>query len=279
MRACDTRHPAEPYIDAPLIAVKDRVPMSPSMNRREQMHPSDHDSTQEHAMSQPHIRHSPRRSASVIALVGLLGLAGPAAAESSGSWLYDGTTDARTAWMSDGSVTDDPSDYFGYSAPIGTQSVVGFADARAKSEVAALSADVFAVGTAGQHSAYANARANSLYYDFTPGSYIVSFGYELTNPQDGLIMLASEAGIEGPGFEQAFTSGSGTFSATLQLDGWVAFYAWATGSAADGTAVAQAKLTDLSIVAAPVPEPSTWGLFTVGLMLCGALRLRSAIVA
>lgn len=222
------------------------------------------------------IQLSPRSLARAGALIALLGLAAPVvAAEPSGSWIYDGTTDAKTVWMSDGSVSDDPSDYFGYTAPIGTQSVVGFADARAKSEATSLSADVYAVGTAGLHAAQASGRANSLYYDFKPGRYIVSFGYELTNPQTGLIALASEAGIESPTFEQAFSSGSGTFSATLQLDGWVAFYAWAQGSAVDGNAVAQAKLTDLSIVAAPVPEPSTWSLFAAGLLLCGTLvRIR-----
>ncbi|OYW32886.1 MAG: hypothetical protein B7Z51_02425, partial [Methyloversatilis sp. 12-65-5] len=176
-------------------------------------------------MSPLHRRQLPHPRTYAIALAGLLCMASPAAAvEPSGSWLYDGTTSARTFWMSDGNVSEEPSDYFGYSAPIGTQSVVGFADARAKSEATALSADAFAVGSAGLHSAYASGRANSLYYDFTPGQYIVSFGYEMTSPQNGLITLASEAGIEGPGFEQAFSSGSGTFSATLQLDSWVAFY-------------------------------------------------------
>lgn len=227
-------------------------------------------------MSPLHRRQLPHPRTYAIALAGLLCMAGSAAAvEPSGSWLYDGTTSARTFWMSDGSVSEEPSDYFGYSAPIGTRSVVGFADARAKSEATALSADAFAVGSAGLHSAYASGRANSLYYDVTPGRYIVSFSYALTDPVDGLVMLATEAGIEGPGFEQAFSSGSGTFSATLQLDSWVAFYVWAVGSAADGTAVASAKLTDLSIVAAPVPEPSTWALFAVGLTLCGVLRRRS----
>ncbi len=225
--------------------------------------------------SQTQTRPSLRMPAKAVALVALLGLAGTAAAaEPSGSWLYDGTTDARTIWMSDGSVSEDPSEYFGYSAPIGTQSVVGFADARAKSEVATLSADVFAVGSAGLHTAYGSGRANSLYYDFAPGRYIVSFGYQLTDSQTGLITLASEVGVETSDFQQAFTSGSGTFSATLQLDGWIAFYAWASGGASDGTAISVAKLTDLSIVAAPVPEPSTWLLFAGGLMLCGVLRHR-----
>jgi hypothetical protein len=228
-------------------------------------------------MSQPHSRQLPLHASCLFAL---LCLAGPAAAaEPAGSWLYDGTTSARTFWMSDGSVSEEPSDYFGYSAPIGTQSVVGFADARAKSEAAALSADVFAVGSAGLHSAYASGRANSLYYDVTPGRYIVSFGYALTDPVDGLVTLATEAGIEGPGFEQAFTSGSGTFSATLQLDSWVAFYVWAVGSAVDGTAVASARLTDLSIVAAPVPEPKAWALFAIGLTLFGVLRRRAVALA
>lgn len=228
------------------------------------------------ATPQTQARPSFRMPAQAVLLAALLGLAGPAAAvaEPTGSWLYDGTTDARTIWMSDGAVSEDPSDYFGYSAPIGTQSVVGFADARAKSEVATLSADVFAVGSAGRHAAYGSGRANSLYYDFAPGRYIVSFSYELTDPQIGLITLASEAGVEAPDFQQAFTSGSGTFSATLELDGWIAFYAWASGSASDGTATSFAKLSDLSIVAAPVPEPSTWLLFAGGLMLCSVLRRR-----
>lgn len=241
------------------------------------MRPSVREITGESTMSrpQPHVRRLHRLPAHAVALVCLLGLAGPAAAaEPSGSWLYDGTTYAKTVWTSDGSTSEDPSDYFGYSAPIGTQSVVGFADTRAKSEIAALSADVFAVGLADNHVAYASGRANSLYYDFTPGRYMVSFSYELTNPETGLITLASEAGLEGPGFKQAFTSGSGAFSATLQLDTWIAFYAWAHGSAIDGTAISLAKLTDLSIVAAPVPEPSTWALFAGGLMLCGALSRR-----
>jgi len=189
-------------------------------------------------------------------------------------WIYDGTTSVWTVWR-DGTITNESQPYFGYVAPVGADAVAGFSDAHAKSLATGLSAAVFAVATAGLHSAGANARANNTYV-MDPGRYTVSFDYVVGAQAPTDPLAKSWAGV---GFEYEMTehtiseSGSGHFSSTMQLPGWIAFFAFAGASAADGTAQTQASLANISVT--PIPEPATSLLFLFGGAIVAAARRRS----
>ncbi len=189
-------------------------------------------------------------------------------------WVYDGTTSVWTFW-SDGTITNESQPYFGYTAPVGADAVAGFSDAHAKSLPTGLSAEVFAVATAGQHGAGGDARANNTYV-MDPGRYTVSFDYVVgpQSPTDPLAKSWAELGFEYETTDYTISaSGSGHFSSTMQLPGWIAFFALTGASAADGTAQTHASLSNISVT--PIPEPATSLLFLVGGAIVAVARRRS----
>jgi hypothetical protein len=190
-------------------------------------------------------------------------------------WIYDGTTSAWVMW-SDGTTANANEPYFGYTPPLSALAATGLSTANAKSSATGLSADSLSVGTAGSHSAGSDSRANNtLFVD--PGRYTVSFDYEV-GPQATENPLARSWAAVGMEFESTeyriSESGAGHYSATVQLPGWVAFYALTGTAAADGTAETFASLANISVI--PVPEAKTYLLLLAGLRLVAATRRRKA---
>ena len=111
-------------------------------------------------------------------------------------WVQDGTAYAKVMWMSDGSWSDDAQQYV--SPATKADAIVFFADGHSVSGSNSVSANVFAVGGAGSHAAWASGRANTTYYGFTPGNYLVSFSYTAGKVAMGVTQMNAEIGYETP---------------------------------------------------------------------------------
>jgi len=93
----------------------------------------------------------------------------------------------------------------------------------------------------------------------------VSFDYVVgaQAPTDSLAKSWASVGFEYEMTEHTISeSGSGDFSFTMQLPGWIAFFAFAGAAAVDGTAWTQSSLSNISVT--PIPEPATAVLCLVG---------------
>ncbi len=201
--------------------------------------------------------------ASALALAALMSAGSVSAA--SPTWIYEGTTFAKVFWQ-DGTSTEDPQSYFSLTAPIGSNSVVSFADGHALSTLAGLSASSFAVGTAGDHLAQAAGRADNLLSGLDAGQYQISFDYMIAAQTTSIAQGTAEVGYETPGGRVSISAeGSGHYSMLVTLDSAIGFYAFSDALTADGTAQTGASLSNISVT--PVPEPSEAVLMGAGMVL------------
>jgi len=147
-------------------------------------------------------------------------------------------------------------------------------------------ADGSATGTL-FYSTNASARADTELNGLATGNYRISFSYTVLS-SDGNELAGSEAAVGyqygGIVVELAGTD-AGAYTADIALndgtgpeDNWIAFFAWSSSHAVEGTGVGNATISDITVTALPgtpalVPLPSALWLFGPALgALAGSLR-------